>query len=537
MFSDSLSRQSELLTRDDSGGAEVIELNDVLNRAGHISGPGGSGDIPQRLTLLDHGHATGNRSTKPGGNDAYGHNERQEDGHQSHTQKQTSERRGIRQMHSLAGSCLLSGGLSKALTTTLSLAGAASFLHTADLRTHGGVSRGKLLKTRNIQLRDFLGLEGIRDELQVSTTGNSSLLALHRGNDTKTWRGGKCNSSHDVLLEHLFDEHLFERLVSFRTLVQLLSNRCLNIGDFPRNLGATRGRPRCSDESCSPRIVSNNCLRESAPLEHATCSPHESGPTMSHHQPAESSGHSPLTPSELAMALNSLDERARSVYEAVRAASRSQGYAPSLREIGAQVGLTSPSSVKHQLDKLERLGLIRRDPRLPRALEAIEVDADGALNNVTPLPTTGRNAAVQEEPSMPILPGVGEGEAVAVPLVGRIAAGSPILAEQHVDDVMALPKRLTGEGELFMLEVHGDSMIEAAICDGDWVVVRSQADASNGDIVAAMIEDIDGPSATVKVLSRKDGHQWLLPRNSEYAPIPGDNAQIMGKVVTVLRAL
>lgn len=258
---------------------------------------------------------------------------------------------------------------------------------------------------------------------------------------------------------------------------------------------------------------------------------------MSHLEASDSHRRAAPAAAELASALASLDDRARSVYEAVRAASRSQGYAPSLREIGAQVGLTSPSSVKHQLDKLERLGLVRRDPRLPRALEAIEIEEDGALSTVAPLPTTGRNAAVQEAPSMPLLPGVGEGEAVAVPLVGRIAAGSPILAEQHVDDVMALPKRLTGEGELFMLEVHGDSMIEAAICDGDWVVVRSQADASNGEIVAAMIEDIDGPSATVKVLSRKDGHQWLLPRNSEYAPIPGDNAQIMGKVVTVLRAL
>ena len=121
--------------------------------------------------------------------------------------------------------------------------------------------------------------------------------------------------------------------------------------------------------------------------------------------------------------------------------------------------------------------------------------------------------------------------------MGRIAAGAPILAEQEVTDVMALPRRLTGEGELFMLEVHGDSMIEAAICDGDWVVVRSQPDAANGEIVAAMIEDVDGASATVKVLSRRDGHQWLLPRNSSYAPIYGDRATIMGKVVTVLRAL
>ena len=102
---------------------------------------------------------------------------------------------------------------------------------------------------------------------------------------------------------------------------------------------------------------------------------------------------------------------------------------------------------------------------------------------------------------------------------------------------MALPRRLTGDGELFMLEVHGDSMVEAAICDGDWVVVRSQADASNGDTVAALLDDVDGATATVKVLSRRDGHQWLLPRNADYAPIPGDQATIMGKVVAVLRSL
>ena len=136
-----------------------------------------------------------------------------------------------------------------------------------------------------------------------------------------------------------------------------------------------------------------------------------------------------------------------------------------------------------------------------------------------------------------MLPGVAEGEAVAVPLVGRIAAGSPILAEQSIEDVMALPRRLTGDGELFMLKVHGDSMTEAAICDGDWVVVRAQADASNGDVVAALLDDVDGASATVKVLSRENGHQWLLPRNPDYSPILGDEASIMGKVVTVLRAL
>ena len=234
------------------------------------------------------------------------------------------------------------------------------------------------------------------------------------------------------------------------------------------------------------------------------------------------------TPPASPQALESLDPRARAVYDAVCAAVVSHGYPPSMREIGSRVGLTSPSSVKPQLDKLERLGLVRRDPRLPRALEVILPAEPGAG------PESSEGSA---DSATPVLPGVAEGEAVAVPLVGRIAAGSPILAEQSIEDVLTLPRRLTGDGELFMLRVHGDSMVGAAICDGDWVVVRAQSDASSGDVVAAMIQDVDGASATIKVLSRKDGHQWLLPRNPDYAPIPGDDATIMGKVVTVLRAL
>lgn len=239
-------------------------------------------------------------------------------------------------------------------------------------------------------------------------------------------------------------------------------------------------------------------------------------------------------PASMDAALATLDARARAVYEAVREAVTAHGYPPSMREIGATVGLTSPSSVKHQLDKLERLGLVRRDPNRPRALEVLVPERP---DDEPEDPAPARLAESGGPAPSPTLPGVVEGEAVAVPLVGRIAAGSPILAEQSIEDVVALPRRLTGNGELFMLEVHGDSMVEAAICDGDWVVVRSQADASNGDIVAAMLDDVDGATATVKVLSRKDGHQWLLPRNPDYAPIPGDQATIMGKVVTVLRSL
>ena len=120
-----------------------------------------------------------------------------------------------------------------------------------------------------------------------------------------------------------------------------------------------------------------------------------------------------------------------------------------------------------------------------------------------------------------------------VPLVGRIAAGGPITAEQNVEDVFALPRQLVGQGDLFLLKVVGESMIDAAICDGDWVVVRQQQTAENGDIVAAMLED----EATVKMFKQRDGNTWLLPRNSAFEPIPGDHAVILGKVVAVLRAV
>ena len=122
-------------------------------------------------------------------------------------------------------------------------------------------------------------------------------------------------------------------------------------------------------------------------------------------------------------------------------------------------------------------------------------------------------------------------EPTFVPVLGRIAAGGPILAEEAVEDVFPLPRELVGEGTLFLLKVAGDSMINAAIADGDWVVVRQQPDAINGDIVAAMI---DG-EATVKTFKKSDGHVWLMPHNPTYAPILGDESSILGKVVAVLR--
>ncbi|MDO5048952.1 MAG: transcriptional repressor LexA [Actinomycetaceae bacterium] len=205
-----------------------------------------------------------------------------------------------------------------------------------------------------------------------------------------------------------------------------------------------------------------------------------------------------------------------------------RGYPPSVREIADAVGLSSPSSAKHQLDALEKKGYIRRTPGLPRALEIIEDPAD----EKSPANAGSEGAASVGSVFVPVSD-VADGETTTAPLVGRIAAGEPITAEQSVDDMFTLPERLTGRGQLFVLEVSGDSMIEAAICDGDYVVIRQQPSAEDGEIVAAMI---DG-EATVKVLSHADGNVWLLPRNESYAPIPGNEATILGKVVTVIRAL
>jgi repressor LexA len=187
-----------------------------------------------------------------------------------------------------------------------------------------------------------------------------------------------------------------------------------------------------------------------------------------------------------------------------------------MREIGHAVGLTSTSSVAHQLRVLQRKGFLRRDLNRPRALEVLLPEAD-------------------LEPSGLDLTGVGDANPtpVLVPLLGRIAAGGPILAEERIEDVLALPRQLVGDGTLFLLSVAGESMIEAAICDGDYVVVRQQPIAENGEIVAAMI---DG-EATVKTFQRKGDKVWLLPHNPAFQPIDGTDAVILGKVVSVLRRI
>jgi len=203
-----------------------------------------------------------------------------------------------------------------------------------------------------------------------------------------------------------------------------------------------------------------------------------------------------------------LTARQISILDFIKTATESQGYAPSMREIGDAAGLNSPASVKYQLDILEEKGFIRRDENRGRAMEVVLPDH-----------IVGESAPTDKTRF--------------IPLVGSIAAGVPITADQQVEETLPLPESLVGKGELFMLKVKGESMINAAICDGDYVVVRQQKDAQNGDIVAAMI---DG-EATVKTFSRKGGHIWLLPANDDFAPIDGDNCEVLGKVTAVLRSI
>ena len=198
-----------------------------------------------------------------------------------------------------------------------------------------------------------------------------------------------------------------------------------------------------------------------------------------------------------------LSGRQKDVMAAIRDLKSSSGMAPTLREIADAVGLSSVASAKYQIDQLKAKGVLDQVENISR----------------------GISISGESEPI----------RSVAVPLVGQIAAGTGLLAEQNTEDTFALPEQLVGKGQLFMLKVKGESMIDAAICDGDFVVVRSQATADNGDIVAALLPGDE--EATVKVFKQRDGHTWLLPRNSAFEPILGDEAKVMGVVVTVLRKL
>ena len=217
-----------------------------------------------------------------------------------------------------------------------------------------------------------------------------------------------------------------------------------------------------------------------------------------------------------------LTPRQQRILNVIRDSLEDRGYPPSMREIGELVGLTSSSSVSHQLKMLEQKGFIKRDPNRPRAIEVFLPEVLRARRSIGAAEETAYDET-----------GIGDAMPAAsyVPVVGRIAAGGPILAEERVEDVFPLPKSLVGDGTLFLLEVSGDSMIEAAICDGDYVVIRQQPTANNGEMVAAMI---DG-EATVKTFQKKDGQVWLLPQNVNYDPIDGNDCTILGIVTAVLR--
>lgn len=217
-----------------------------------------------------------------------------------------------------------------------------------------------------------------------------------------------------------------------------------------------------------------------------------------------------------------LTMRQRKILAVIRDTVAARGYPPSIREIGDLVGLSSVSSVSHQLSTLERKGYLRRDPNRPRAIEVVSPEWQPEPHHAEAADATDPATLAELHP-----------DARYVPVLGRIAAGAPITAEEAVSEVFPLPQQIVGEGDHFLLKVSGDSMIEAAICDGDWVVVRQQPVAENGDIVAAMLDN----EATVKTLRRADGHVWLMPANEAYSPIAGDEATILGKVTAVLRRL
>jgi repressor LexA len=217
----------------------------------------------------------------------------------------------------------------------------------------------------------------------------------------------------------------------------------------------------------------------------------------------------------------SLTARQLRILAVIEESVRSRGYPPTVREIGAAVGLVSPSSVSYQLGVLEKHGLLRRQPNNSRAVELrkpFSPDQPAADQVVSPGQEPGAAAF---------------GSVVTIPVLGAIAAGAPILAEEHIEDHLVVSADMVGGGTLFALNVRGDSMVDAAICDGDVVVIRQQPVAETGEIVAAMI----GDEATVKVFRQRDGHAELLPRNPAYQPIPADDAVILGKVVCVLRRL
>ena len=247
-----------------------------------------------------------------------------------------------------------------------------------------------------------------------------------------------------------------------------------------------------------------------------------------------------------------ISPRQVTILQFIRESVARQGYAPSLREIAQAVGLASQSTVSYHLSALVKKGYLSRGPGLPRTTVELPSGQDPASQNpagpgnaaartdAADAPKSKPEAAASRTDTAPAPPGAGPARAdrdhpVRVPLIGRIAAGVPITAQQEVEDTFLLPRKIVGHGTLFMLRVAGDSMINAGITDGDYVIIRQQEKVTSGDIVAALIEGIEH-EATVKTFQQaEDGQCWLMAHNPAYPPIPGDSAEIMGKVVAVLR--
>lgn len=233
-------------------------------------------------------------------------------------------------------------------------------------------------------------------------------------------------------------------------------------------------------------------------------------------------------PAGIQVGPDGLSDRQHEILNFIGGHIKQYGYPPSMREVGAAVGLASTSSVSHQVRALETKGFLRQDPKRPRAYVLAKQPPSRRPSTPDAADTTSE---ADQDPSAPqFLPAT---PGVEVPVVGRIAAGTPITAEQHIDDLMTLPRTLVGAGDIFALSVAGESMTGAGILDGDLVAVRRQPTADDGDIVAALLEG----EATVKRLKRDGATVWLVPENSSYDPIPGNHADILGKVVAVLRRL
>ena len=217
------------------------------------------------------------------------------------------------------------------------------------------------------------------------------------------------------------------------------------------------------------------------------------------------------------MARGKLGKRQLAIYDFIRTYSTEHGYPPSVREIGAAVGLASPSTVHMHLKVLEEHGLIRRDSKKPRTIEVVDKQASSTDEQVP-------QASVSQDVDRNL---------ISLPLVGRVAAGTPILAEQNVEETLTLPTSIVGDASSSVLRVRGESMINAGIFDGDYIVVKEQHDAHNGEIVVALIDD----SATVKTFYRERDRVRLQPENDSMDPIYVDDPVILGRVTALIRSI